>query len=174
MVDIRSSPADPEGLGGREFNALNHEVRMSKMTRYEAVQHVVSKAHEQWQAEYEDNLPRPPKLASMAARRKQYLNLLGQPGFYLYTWNRWAQKEFDPTNDIYLKGKWFITNSTGARGNHEVPWQVVKDWFKQQMLFQNGHGFALKEGRPIFDEIDQDKMREILKTSCKKPRKAWR
>ena len=127
---------------------------MSKFTRYDRVETFVSKAAEIYQGEWLDSLPTPVKKAPVHKHRQQLLDLLRQPGAYLYSRNPWAHREMDPNLDIYVKGKWFITNSAGLKA--EVPWQTAKVWLKSGILFRNAHGFALREGRPVFNVVKSE------------------
>jgi len=142
---------------------------MSKFNRYEAVQNFVGKAAEQAQQEWLDQLGRQPKLNKVKKIRDQYLDLMRQPGTYLYSWNRWAQHELGES-DIYYKGKWFITNSAGKR--HEVPWRTAKKWINDDILFRNAHGWALKENIPVFDDEITEAINEAIKG--RKARKQYR
>ena len=122
--------------------------RTKKYTAYDAVEHRVSKAAEIAQREWLDSL-KPTKPKSMRVMRCQYLSLFERDGYILY--------------QSANSGKWFLTNNSGFRGNFEVPEKIVHRWIREDIMFANGKGYALKAGRALFQDVEEAEYEEWLK-----------
>jgi len=123
---------------------------MPKFTRYENVEHFVGRAHDIAETEAltaKREARREPK-TRMKIMREQYLNLMRKHGYVMY--------QHTDT------GHWFLTKNAGARHRMKLDRKIAESWIKEGIVFHNAGGWALKENRPVFEEIELAEIREVM------------
>ena len=123
---------------------------MSKFTNYEAVENFVSRARDIAEADAltaKHSAKREPK-TRMKVMREQYLNLMRKHGYVMYL--------------NLNSGHWFLTKNAGARHRMKLDRKIAESWIKEGLVFQNAGGWALKEDRPVFAEIELAEVRAAM------------